>query len=761
MRLGLIALPLAVALIVAAPASATFPGGNGKIAFTSTRDGHSEIYVMNADGSNQTRVTTTSTALSPMWSPNGKRIAYVSTGGIHVMDADGKNDVTVGPGFDPSWSADGERLVYNCAGQDLCTNDADGGTSSPLNLQGQHAVFSPDGTKLAYQSSQRIHVADANGSNSQPATAPAADEADELADWDPSSVSFVFDRDFDDGDVIVENDLYRQTTFGGAAAQLTSDPAREIDPTPSPDGQRMAWVRLVSSTFQIVVDGVIQTDAGSNSQPSWQPVPDADGDALLDSWETNGLDADGNGSIDVDLPAMGADPKHKDVFIELDCGGPFCFADSTLNRVVEAFRVAPVSNPDGNPGIALHIDSGFSAKMTPTETWGSLSEAETFTAPAQLVLDVNGSRDWTPFDQVKKDHFEPTQREKAFHYFVTGEGPDTVFAGTARPSGTGTGGSDVYFTKAAAGNSDDFAANTFMHELGHNLGLRHGGDEDVTYKPNYLSIMNYSYPKLLAKEDGTGVLDYSRFEIPFDEHALNEDRGFGFDNGPAPFLTIYFCPDGTKNIAPLRTGLVDWNCVAPASGLVSSDTNTDDTISVLTSQTDWDKLKFDGGLIGDKAETLPILSSLVEPTPAESLENAQLYDDYLAGKLPKPVGPSAGTTTPPVLQPAAAVAARVSDLLVKPKRFRAARRGASIGPPQRARVSYRLTAPGRVQFTVRRLRAGRKPLKVGGFRHVGRAGKNVFSFTGRVAKKRLRAGRYRLIAAAPGNSVSTTFRIRR
>jgi hypothetical protein len=37
----------------------------------------------------------------------------------------------------------------------------------------------------------------------------------------------------------------------------------------------------------------------------------------------------------------------------------------------------------------------------------------------------------------------------------------------------------------------------------------------------------------------------------------------------------------------------------------------------------------------------------------------------------------------------------------------------------------------------------------------------VFSFTGRVAKKRLRPGRYRLTATAPGNSVSTTFRIRR
>src|SRR5438128_225063 len=36
-------------------------------------------------------------------------------------------------------------------------------------------------------------------------------------------------------------------------------------------------------------------------------------------------------------------------------------------------------------------------------------------------------------------------------------------------------------------------SSTLMHELGHNLGLHHGGDEDTNYKPNYLSIMNYMY----------------------------------------------------------------------------------------------------------------------------------------------------------------------------------------------------------------------------------------------------------------------------
>jgi hypothetical protein len=36
-------------------------------------------------------------------------------------------------------------------------------------------------------------------------------------------------------------------------------------------------------------------------------------------------------------------------------------------------------------------------------------------------------------------------------------------------------------------------ASTLMHEFGHNLGLRHGGNEDVNYKPNHYSVMNYMY----------------------------------------------------------------------------------------------------------------------------------------------------------------------------------------------------------------------------------------------------------------------------
>src|SRR6266511_1205796 len=58
---GLVAAIAVLALTFggARPANAAFPGGNGKIAFASYRDGNYELYVMNADGSGQTRLTQT------------------------------------------------------------------------------------------------------------------------------------------------------------------------------------------------------------------------------------------------------------------------------------------------------------------------------------------------------------------------------------------------------------------------------------------------------------------------------------------------------------------------------------------------------------------------------------------------------------------------------------------------------------------------------------------------------------------------------
>lgn len=102
----------------------------------------------------------------------------------------------------------------------------------------------------------------------------------------------------------------------------------------------------------------------------------------------------GSGSTsDLDLPAMGATPDHKDVFVEVDwmvhraCIFSLCvtlrsFAPNqqALTDVRNAFALSPVQNPDGTTGIRMHIDSGPNSLMNPTTgaQWGT---ATTPTSP--------------------------------------------------------------------------------------------------------------------------------------------------------------------------------------------------------------------------------------------------------------------------------------------------------------------------------------------------------------------------------------------
>jgi len=191
-----------LALTAAArPARAAFPGENGKIAFTSTRTGDAEIFVMDADGTDVRQVTSDPAQdLDPAFSADGSRIAFASDRDgnreLYVIGFDGAGEtrLTSSPANeeDPAFSADGSRLAFvrdRDGNREIYVAAADG--AAPVRLTFDPAAdyqpnFAPDGSGIAFTSERvggigRIHVMGADGS------APMLlSSSDTSADHDPS-----------------------------------------------------------------------------------------------------------------------------------------------------------------------------------------------------------------------------------------------------------------------------------------------------------------------------------------------------------------------------------------------------------------------------------------------------------------------------------------------------------------------------------------------------------------------------------------------
>jgi hypothetical protein len=101
-----------------------------------------------------------------------------------------------------------------------------------------------------------------------------------------------------------------------------------------------------------------------------------------------------------------------------------------------------------------------------------------------------------------------------------------------------------------------------MHELGHTLGLRHGGADHINYKPNFYSVMNYLWQTPMSwTAPGSWRLDYSRAQLPtLNENNLNENVGLGAPAGVWPAVNVAFTDStGFPNYALLAPGApVDW-----------------------------------------------------------------------------------------------------------------------------------------------------------------------------------------------------------
>lgn len=428
------------------------------------------------------------------------------------------------------------------------------------------------------------------------------------------------------------------TTMDGATPPLTATTPVELDP----DTGRMELILSLQDLGDSIFDSAVGVDNlrwlyGPNCERSTDPLTDTDGDALSDVWETEGIDYDNDGTPELDLPAMGADPQHKDIFVETDwmflaptCNGAVCFGGEDFTPLPDAladvrasFAAAPVPNPDGTTGIRMHIDSGPGSLMNPVTgaTWGNRSRANAVAHdPVLGAFAGSGAYDWTELDAVKTANLDAFRRD-AFHYVLYADQYGSA-ANTSSGISRGIPGSDLLVTDGGWNNGAGFTRTqergTFMHELGHGLGLGHGGGDHVNRKPNYLSIMSYAFQ--LTGTMPAGTLDYSRETLDqLNEAALSEAAGLDPDGAVGGLGTRWSC--GADNTAATD---VDWNCNGAINGgTVNVNVNGDNTTSTLTGYDDWENVRFDGGSIGDLGDAEPL------PTTTE----ADLLDPALAREI--------------------------------------------------------------------------------------------------------------------------------
>lgn len=299
-------------------------------------------------------------------------------------------------------------------------------------------------------------------------------------------------------------------------------------------------------------------------------VRDTDEDGLWDGWEVLGYDAArhgvANGAL-LPLPMWGADPRHKDMFVEVDYrrldkaendSGTRAYMTpmvarqiaaiygdaATIDTGLRAKHAASIRNPDGQPGIRIHLDTGQSPQSGSDATiygdWGGYN-------PVDAVADPDHPESYIPATTAVWRDQMSASRHGVFRYVL----------------GYTTGGGQCGFGVACEFNFTN--ASVSAHELGHSLDLQHGGPSSIPQpncKPNYPSIMSYSGSNQFSDGRDLGVLN---------NHALIETGGV------APYSEILTrLSEVYRYKVDPATGSVDWNRdnrFSPANAIVRAYAN--------------------------------------------------------------------------------------------------------------------------------------------------------------------------------------------
>ncbi|MEX2537756.1 MAG: hypothetical protein WD646_03790 [Actinomycetota bacterium] len=198
------------------------------IAFDTNRDGNREIYLMAGDGSGQHNITNEpSGEIGPAWSPDGNRIAFLTdrdhagvTTELYVMNADGSNAIRLTNNEEiietnPAWSPDSSKIAFQATepgvGIDILTVNPDGTGAANLTTDMSEAAgepdWTPDGNAIFFSHAEEIWRMNADGTGKTPVITGHFDHAPQVS---PDGTKLTYQRlvpadDVLDSEVIVAN----------------------------------------------------------------------------------------------------------------------------------------------------------------------------------------------------------------------------------------------------------------------------------------------------------------------------------------------------------------------------------------------------------------------------------------------------------------------------------------------------------------------------------------------------------------------------
>lgn len=318
---------------------------------------------------------------------------------------------------------------------------------------------------------------------------------------------------------------------------------------------------------------------------------DSDGDGLPDDWETNGYDADGDGAVDIDLPALGANPLRKDLFVEVDWMTAAAPNAGIWAAIEDAFQNAPVLNSDGSQGITIHVDrgAGSGGGGGSIVTYADGIRFDNLTPSAALT--------YTNFYTVKQNNFDP-DRLDIYRY--------CVFAWDSGHSAGSSGRAEDIFANdfyvslgswGATGQRADIQTGTFLHELGHTLNLRHGGFENANSKDNYNSIMQYGNGWTTCNGLNNVFSPSQMGGIDVDCNLLNCDAVYTYSQGQRAALDESSLDENGGVCDDVAR---DWNANGGFESGVSADLNGSGTLTVIRDHADWANIELNFRATGSR-----------------------------------------------------------------------------------------------------------------------------------------------------------------